>query len=319
MNNTSESHNSKNKISVILPTLNEFDNIKPMYKALIVELKKLNFEYEIIFVDDRSQDGTINQIKLLSTKDENVKYLLMSKRFGDQVCLMAGLDYCSGDIVIIMDADLQQPPKYIPQMVSKWNEGADVVIMQRERAGHKSILKKTLEVSFYKLLNWISEEKIYYRFSGFSLFDKKVVSSLREFREYEPFLRGLFSLVGYNHTTLTYKEDERKNGKTKYGFIRQASLALVGITSFSNKLLYVSLYVGLISVVSSFIYAFYIIINKIIFNNISIDGWTSVVILIIFFGGIQLITVGILGIYVGKTFIEAKKRPRYLVDEFGGF
>lgn len=319
MSDTPKKHNAKKKISIILPTLNEFNNIKPMYKALVVELKKLDFEYEIIFVDDRSQDGTINQIKRLSTKDDNIKYLVMSKRFGDQICLMAGLDYSSGDVVIIMDADLQQPPKYIPQMVSKWNEGADVVIMQRERAGHSSILKKIFEILFYKFINWVSDENIYYRFSGFSLFDKKVVSSLRKFREYEPFLRGFVSLVGYNHTTLTYKEEKRKTGKTKYGFIKQASLALVGITSFSNKLLYVSLYIGLISVVSSFIYALYILVNKIFFNSIPIDGWTSVIILIIFFGGLQLITIGVLGIYIGKTFIEAKKRPRYLVDELGGF
>ena len=236
-----QNHIGKKKISVVLPTLDEYDNVKLMYDALMIEFKHLNFSYEIIFIDDNSKDGTIEQIKALSSKDKNVKYLFMSKRFGDQICLMAGLDYASGDAVIIMDSDLQHPPNYIPEMVTKWLEGTDVVVMQREQAGHTSWFKKVFEILFYKFLNWISDEHIYYRFSGFSLFDKKVVASIRRFKEYEPFLRGFISLVGYNHTILTYKEDERKTGKTKYSFIRQASLALVGITSFSNKLLHFSL------------------------------------------------------------------------------
>ena len=309
---------SRKMISIILPTLNEFENVLPMYKALIIQLKSLEVDYEIIFIDDNSQDGTIDRVKELSSKDKNVKFLLMSKRFGDQICLMAGLDYASGDVAIVMDSDLQHPPRYIPEMVSKWTEGADIVIMQRESAGHSSWLKKTLEVMFYKFLNWISDENIYYRFSGFSLLDKKVISSIKKYQEYEPFLRGIISLVGFKHTILTYVEDERKSGETKYSLIKQARLALVGITSFSNKLLYLSLYIGLASVISSFSYAMFVLINKVLFNGTVIDGWTSIVLLIIFFGGVQLITVGILGIYVGKSFIESKRRPRYIVNEFGG-
>ena len=311
--------NYNKKISVILPTLNEFENVKPMYAALMTQLKNLDFIYEIIFIDDNSQDGTIDQIKDLSMMDENVKYLHMSKRFGDQVCLMAGLDYATGDIVIIMDSDLQHPPKYIPEMISEWRKGFDMVVMQRQNAGHKSWLKKIFEILFYKFLNLMSDQHIFFRFSGFSLFDKKVVQSLRKYKEFEPFLRGFVSLVGYNHTILSYKEDVRKTGKTKYGFIKQVNLALVGITSFSNKLLHISLYIGLLSVLCTLIYATYIIFNKIVFNNILIDGWSSIILLIIFFGGVQLITIGILGIYVGKNFIETKKRPRYFINEEGGF
>ncbi len=315
---TMRSDTEKKKISVILPTLNECDNVQLMYDALMIEFRASSMDYEIIFVDDNSSDGTIDRVRALSSMDDNVKYLLMSKRFGDQVCLMAGLDYASGDAAIIMDSDLQHPPKYIPEMVSKWREGADVVVMQRESAGHSSWLKETMEVAFYKVLNWISDENIYFRFSGFSLLDKKVVTSIKTFQEYEPFLRGIISLVGYNHATLAYIEDERRAGKTKYSLIKQVGLALIGITSFSNRPLYLSLYTGLISVMSAFIYAVFILINKMLFVNTVIEGWTSVVLLVIFFGGIQLITVGILGIYVGKNFIESKRRPRYIVNEFGG-
>ena len=311
-------YNDKNKISVVLPTLNEFDNINPMYDALMIEFKALDLDYEIIFVDDDSSDGTIDRIRKLSSLDPNVKYLLMSKRFGDQVCLMAGLDYASGDAVIVMDSDLQHPPKYIPEMILRWRKGVDVVIMQRESAGHSSWYKKVMEVLFYKVLNWISDVNIYFRFSGFSLLDKKVVSSINNFQEHEPFLRGIISLVGYQHEIINYAEDLRKAGKTKYGLIRQISLAINGITSFSNRPLLLSLYGGIIAVMITFIYAAFILINKMLYSDTVIEGWTSVVLLVIFFGGIQLITVGILGIYVGKNFIESKRRPRYIVNEFGG-
>ena len=311
-------YNDKNKISVVLPTLNEFDNINPMYDALMIEFKALDLDYEIIFVDDDSSDGTIDRIRKLSSLDPNVKYLLMSKRFGAQVCLMAGLDYASGDAVIVMDSDLQHPPKYIPEMILRWRKGVDVVIMQRESAGHSSWYKKVMEVLFYKVLNWISDVNIYFRFSGFSLLDKKVVSSINNFQEHEPFLRGIISLVGYQHEIINYAEDLRKAGKTKYGLIRQISLAINGITSFSNRPLLLSLYGGIIAVMITFIYAAFILINKMLYSDTVIEGWTSVVLLVIFFGGIQLITVGILGIYVGKNFIESKRRPRYIVNEFGG-
>jgi len=308
----------KKKISIILPTLNEFDNIQRMYDALMIEFRVLKLDYEVIFVDDNSSDGTIDKLRELSSIDQNVKYLLMSKRFGDQACLMAGIDYASGDAVIVMDSDLQHPPKYIPKMVSTWNDGADVVVMQRESAGHSKWFKQITEVLFYRVLNWLSDENIYFRFSGFSLLDKKVVSSIKKFQEYDPFLRGIISLVGYNHEIVNYIEGERQAGKTKYGFTKQVSLALSGITSFSNRPLYLSLYLGLISVVSTSSYGVFILINKILFADTVVDGWTSMVLLLIFFGGVQLITVGILGIYIGKNFIESKKRPRYIINEFGG-
>jgi polyisoprenyl-phosphate glycosyltransferase len=307
------------KISVILPTLNEFNNIQLIYDELLLELTKLDLLFEIIFIDDNSSDGTIDKIKSLSLSDENVKYLIMSKRFGDQKCLMAGIDFCTGDAAIIMDSDLQHPPKYIPEMIDCWMNGADVVIMQRKKAGHKLFFKKISELFFYRALNWLSNEKIYLRFSGFSLIDKKVLDQVKNFKEYEPFLRGILSLVGFKHTLLEYLEDERVNGQTKYSFFKQISLALVGVTSFSVRPLYLSLVVGVIALLSSFTYGLFILINKLIYSNNIIEGWTSVVLLVIFFGGLQLITIGILGIYIGKNFTESKNRPRYIVNESKGF
>lgn len=303
------------KISVVLPTLNEVENIELIYNELINQFNNLQLDYEIIFVDDNSSDGTIAKIKALSLSDKNVKYLIMSKRFGDQACLVAGLECSSGEATIIMDSDLQHPPKYIPEMIESWENGADVVIMQREKAGHKKFLKTFMEIMFYKVLSWLSEEKIYLRFSGFSLIDNKVISHIKKFNEYEPFLRGIISLVGFKHSILNYIEDERKNGSTKYSYFNQAKLGLVGITSFSIRPLYLSLFAGFMSVSISFFYGIYILLSKLYFNGVETEGWTSVVLLVIFFGGIQLITVGILGIYVGKNFIESKRRPRYIVNE----
>lgn len=311
--------NKEETISFILPTLNECNNIPLIYSELVSVVKSLNLNYEIIFVDDNSTDGSIEKIKELSILDHNVKYLIMSKRFGDQACLMAGLDNCEGDAAVILDADLQHPTKYIVDMYESWKDGNDVVIMKREIEGHRNITKKFFEILFYKILNWLSDEKIYFRFSGFSLMDKKVINQLKSFKEYEPFLRGIISLVGFKHSVLNYVEGERKNGETKYNLFRQFSLALVGITSFSNRPLFLSLYFGIVAVLMTFLFATYILINKLFFAGYMIEGWASVMLIIIFFGGIQLITIGILGIYVGKNFIETKKRPRYIVNEFGGF
>ena len=305
------------KLSIILPTYNEKENVAEMYSRLKNIIDQLNINYEIIFVDDNSPDGTIEIIKRLRKKDENVKYILMLRRFGDQISLMAGLDYASGDIVITMDSDLQHPPKYIHQMIKKWKEGFDVVIMKREEEGHKNFFKKWTEIIFYKLLDKLSQTPIYYRFSGFALMDKKAVNALRQFRERAPFVRGLIALVGFNPTEIYYKEEERTFGRSKYSFCNMLKLAIKGITSFSNTPLYFSIYLGLIAVFISLIYAIYVIIEKLFFHGGAPD-WVSLIIIVIFLGGVNLISIGVLGVYIGKIFIESRKRPNYLIAESEG-
>ena len=314
MRNTIE----KKKLSIILPTYNEKENIVNLYSRLKSTIDHINIDYEIIFVDDNSPDGTIEVIKKLRIKDNNVKYILMSRRYGDQISLMAGIDFANGDIVITMDSDLQHPPEYIPQMIDQWKEGAEIVIMKREKEGHKNFIKKWSEILFYKILGKISDTNIYYRFAGFALMDKKVVENLRKYKESEPFFRGLISLVGFKHTELYYKEEERDFGKSKYHSLDMIRLAITGITSFSEVPLYFSFYMGLIVMCSSFIYILKILIQFFVFQIDFPQGWSSTIVVVVFFGGIQLFFIGLLGIYVSKIFIETKKRPNYIIAESSG-
>ena len=199
-------------------------------------------DYEIIFVDDDSPDGTIDIVKQLHSSDSNVKYILMSNRFGEQKCLMAGLDYADGDAIITMDADLEHPPNYILQMVSEWENGSEIVVMKRSTTSHNKLFKKWTEKLFYKLLNKISDQKVIYRFSGFALMDKKVVKTLRRYKENDPFLRGLISLVGFRRTELFYNEDKRVAGEAKYFILNMIRLGISGITSSKYPSIYFFLF-----------------------------------------------------------------------------
>lgn len=306
------------KLSIILPTYNERENVFEIYNQILCNIQQLNIDYEIIFVDDNSPDGTIGLIKQLREKDANVKYLLMSRRFGDQVSLMAGLNHANGDMAIIMDSDSQHPPRYVPRMIDKWKDGFDIVIMKREVAGHQSFFKKWTEIYFYKLLRKLSRTPIYYRFSGFALMDIKVVKALREFRERDPFFRGLVGLVGFNKTELYYKEQEREFGESKYHLFDMISLAITGITSFSDTPLYLSFYVGLSAVLISLLYAAYVVLST-VFLDSSVPGWASTILVVIFVGGVQLISTGVLGVFLSKVFVETKRRPSYILAESEGF
>ncbi len=306
------------KLSIILPTYNERGNVIEMYSRLKKMIDQLRISYEIIFVDDNSPDRTIEVIRELREKDSNVKYILMSRRFGDQISIMAGLKHVEGEAIIIMDSDLQHPPEYIPQMINNWNKGFDIVIMKRNKVGHRDYFKIITELLFYKFINIISKTEIFYRFSGFALLDKKVVKELTKFKESDPFVRGMISLVGFNKTELYYDEEKRSVGKSKYKFIDMIRLSITGITSFSEKPLYWSLYIGLFSIIFSLIYAIKILIEVLFLENNIVQGWLSTILLVIFFGGVQLFSLGLLGIYIGKIFIETKKRPNYIIAESGG-
>lgn len=304
-------------ISVILPTFNERENVVEMHRRLKEVIDPTGMDYEILFVDDNSPDGTIEEVKNLMKSDSRVKYVLMSTRFGDQSSLMAGLDYAEGNVVITMDADLQHPPERISEMLEKWKDGFDIVIMKRQDSLQGGLLKKWSEVAFYRILARLSKTPIHYRFSGFALIDRKVVLALRRYREADPFFRGLVGLVGFNKTELHYLEGERKYGRTKYRFLEMLRLATSGVTSFSDMPLYLSFYMGLIAVAVSLLYSIYVICSTLFFGSV-VPGWASLVLTVIFIGGTQLVSIGILGIYISKIFIASKGRPRYIVAETGG-
>ena len=308
-------NNTKKKIiSVILPILNEEQVILDFINELVKIIKKENFKYEILAIDDNSVDNTFEILKKLNSKNKNIKIIQMSKRFGDQSCIMAGFKYCKGDCAIVMDSDFQHPPKYLPKMIQSWLEGNQTILMIRKEQGHDNFFKKYSEIYFYKFLSFLSNTTIYNRFSGFCLIDRKVIEALNNHLESSPFVRGLISSLGFKIKTLKYVESVRLRGETKYNLSKMFNLAMDGIFNFSYKPLYLSLYIGLIIVFSTFLYGL-IILTQYFFFELKTDGWASLMLAIIFFGGCQLIFIGIQGIYISRIFQQVKKRPNYIIKD----
>lgn len=300
------------KVSVLIPIKNEEGNVSRLVTTLLAVLENSN--YEIIFIDDGSTDNTLHHLKSLHTQNEKIHYLSFSRNFGHQSALRAGYHYASGDCVICMDGDLQHPPQLIPQMVEKWREGYDIVNTIRKDGATTGFIKKLTSSFFYTLMNRLSDIKIEKGSADFRLVDKHIVEVIRNFQESPIFFRGIISWLGFKQYAIEYIPDERTWGKTKYSFTRMLKFAVSGITSFSIKPLRLSAFTGLVVALFAFLYGLYAIYMK-IFQNNTIPGWTSTLIVISFIGGIQLIMIGILGEYIGKLFIESKRRPDYIIRE----
>lgn len=301
------------KISVVVPVYNEEENIHTLYEKLREVLSKRD-NYEIIFVDDGSTDSTLSTIEKLNKKDAEVKYLSFSRNFGHQIALKAGLDHTSGDCVITMDGDLQHPPEYILPMLKKWEEGYEAVYSIRSEDSHASFFKKATSNFFYKLINVLSDVYIPPGGADFRLLDKKIVDLIKNMNEPSFFLRGIVPWLGFNQTSIAYKVGKRSAGLTKYSARRMFLLALDGITSFSIKPLRIATFIGFVLAILSALYGIYAIVIRVVYQ-IGIPGWASIVTTIVFMGGIQLMMLGVIGEYLGKLFIESKKRPLYLIKK----
>jgi dolichol-phosphate mannosyltransferase len=303
------------KISVVVPTFNEEGNIDVLYTQLSEIFTQCSISnFEIIYVNDGSYDDSLNKIKALRLTDDRVKYISFSRNFGHQNALKAGLDNAQGDAVISMDADLQHPPALIPEMIRLWQEGNEVVYSIRKDGKELSIFKKTTSKLFYKLVNYLSDTKLEEGTADFRLIDKKVVKALKSFNENNLFYRGIIPTLGFKQIGLPYKPQERFSGTTKYSFSKMLKFALTGITSSSAKPLYFSIYLGLFFAAIAFLYGVYAIYIS-IFTNDAVLGWTSLIASILFIGGLQLIMMGIVGVYLGKLFTQSKNRPNYIIDE----
>jgi dolichol-phosphate mannosyltransferase len=305
-------------ISIVIPVFNEEDCIELLYLQLVSVLSEIEMDYEIIFVDDGSTDDSVNLIKALNQSNHNVKLVQFSRNFGHQIALTAGLDYARGQVVVVMDADLQHPPEFIPEMLKKWREGFDIVYTVRQDTEDASLLKRVTANCFYILFNKLAHINMPSNSADFRLMDRKVVNSFKQIRERTRFMRGLTSWIGFNTTGIEYIAKPRAAGETKYSIKKMIKFAIEGITSFSTVPLYFSIYLGFLFSGLGFFYSLYVIYIR-IFSNIAIPGWSSTIMLTTIIGGIQLITLGMIGVYIGKIFDEVKQRPLYLVQTLLGF
>lgn len=301
-------------ISVVIPAFNEETNIKILAEKVVEQLKAFKDDYEIIFVDDGSSDGTTDKVKELREQDSHIKLIALSRNFGHQKALKAGIDYATGDCVICMDADMQHPPEFIPQLIEKWREGYEVVYTIRKETKGAGIFKKITSKFFYWLINKLTEVDIKEGAADFRLMDKKVVDELKRINENFLFIRGLVSWIGFKQIGIDYIAAPRYSGVSKYSVRKMLKFAWDGITSFSILPLHFAVNAGAIISALSFLYAVYVLAIK-LFTDKAVPGWTSLLISVLFLGGIQLLCIGIVGEYLGKMFVESKRRQVYIVKE----
>jgi glycosyltransferase involved in cell wall biosynthesis len=300
-------------LSVVIPAFNESENIHHMLDVLENELVKYD-NYEVIIVDDGSSDNSLEVIKEQHRLNNRFNYISLSRNFGHQFALKAGLDNSKGDCVISMDGDLQHPPELIHQMIDLWLAGNDVVYTIREDGDDVTNFKKRTASFFYFLVNKIADVKITKGAADFRLLDRKVVNIISSINDAHLFLRGVIPWIGFKQVPVKYKANKRFAGESKYTFFKMFKFATNGITSFSVKPLQLSIYCGFIISSLAFVYGIYAIFIS-LFTNIVISGWTSMIASVLFLGGIQLIFAGIIGEYIGRIFIQTKNRPNYIVKE----
>lgn len=300
-------------ISIIIPVFNEKDNIHPLLDVLLPIAE--NYAHEIIFVNDGSRDGTDKIIRNIASQNKQIKLISFNRNFGHQIALMAGYSFAKGDAVISMDADLQDPPSAIPEMIEKWQNGAKIVYAKRKRRDVDSVFKKKTAAFFYQCINMLSDIKIPENVGDFRLLDRDAVDYLKKLPEHSPFLRGLVAWGGYKEDYVYFDREERHSGKTHYSISKMINFALDGITSFSVKPLRLATYMGFSAGSFGFLGIMYAIIGKFFLPIPWVTGWTGIFVGIMFIGGVQLITIGIIGEYISKIYLEILKRPHYLLKE----
>ena len=301
-------------ISVIIPVYNEEDNVQHLYQRLSSVMQELKVSYELIFVNDGSRDNSLALIKLLAKKHTEVKFIDFSRNFGHQVAVTAGLDKTIGNSVVIIDADLQDPPELIGEMYQKWKEGYEVIYAKRKTREGESFLKLWTAKLFYRILGKLTSISIPVDTGDFRLIDKKIVEVLREMPEKNKFLRGQISWIGFNQTFVSYERQKRQSGETGYTYRKMLNFALDGITAFSDVPLKIVTYFGFIVSIFSFFVAIYALYSKFILEDY-VQGWTSLIITILFLGGIQMIAIGIIGEYLSRMNHNIRNRPLYIIRE----
>lgn len=306
---------NKNKlISIIVPVFNEIEVIDAFYGRMKKVVDSIDFiQYELIFVDDGSKDGSYKKLTDIAESDHNVKIIKFSRNFGHQIAITAGIDISKGDAVVVIDSDLQDPPEVIKEFIKKWKEGYDVVYGVRKKRKGESRLKLATAAIFYRLLKTLIKIDIPLDTGDFRLMSRRVVEKFINLREKDRFVRGLISWIGFNQTGVYYERDERYAGETKYPYSKMIKFALDGITSFSSVPLRLATWLGYITSFLAFLYLSSVFIQKVL--GYTVQGWATIMVGMLFLGGVQLICLGIIGEYIGRIFNETKQRPMYVVEE----
>lgn len=306
------------KVTIIVPAYNEEESLPFLYERLekLMDANK-NYEFEILFVNDGSKDKTIDLIKEYREKDKRINYVDFARNFGKEIAMIAGLDYATGDCVIFIDADLQDPPELIPEMIKYWEEGYDDVYAQRKSRKGETWLKKFTSKMYYRVLQSLTKVPIQKDTGDFRLLDRRCVNALRKMRETGRNSKSMFSWIGYKKKAIFYDRDPRIAGSTKWNYAKLINLAIDGITSFTTSPLRISTYLAIPTFLALLIYFIYVIV-KCIRLNVAIQAFQAIILLILFFSGIQILLFGIVGEYLGRIFNESKHRPLYLVNEYNG-
>ncbi len=304
------------KISIIIPSYNEEESITKLYKRLDDVTKKMvQYEFEILFINDGSKDKTLKIIKMLRNEDKRVCYVDFSRNFGKEIAMIAGLDYATGDCVVFMDADLQDPPELIPEFIKYWEEGYDDVYGKRRSRKGESFFKKFTSKMYYKILQKTTKIEIQKDTGDFRLLDRRCVNALKKLRESQRNTKSMFSWIGYNKKEVLYDRPPRVAGKTKWNYGKLIDLALDGITSFTTSPLRLSTFISIPTFIILFAYFIYVIAKCFVVNE-PIQAYQAIILLILFFSGVQILLFGIVGEYLGRIFKETKNRPLYLVNEY---
>lgn len=303
------------KISVIIPCYNEQDNIGPLYNALkrIMDDNR-DYSWSVLLINDGSIDNTLYEIKKIRETDKRIGYIDLSRNFGKENAMLAGFDNINGDCAIIMDADMQHPPHIIPEMIKLWEDGVQDVYAERESRGKESFLRKIMSLLYYKILEQTARMDVLPNVGDFRLLDKKCIESVKRLRETQRYTKGLFCWIGFKKGKVTFRQGDRTEGKSSFNYFKLFNLAIEGITSYTTSPLRISTIMGIIVSFFTIIYMIYVFIKTILIGE-PVQGFPTIIIIVLFLGGVQLLSLGIIGEYLGRIFYETKNRPVYLIAE----
>jgi len=306
-------------ISILIPAYNEEEVLRHLYERLgkLAESTP-HYDFEFLFVNDGSRDKTLEIIESYAEKDKRIAYINLSRNFGKEIAMIAGLDYVTGDATVIIDADLQDPPELIPKMIKYWEDGYDDIYARRNSRAGETWFKKITSETFYKVLQKSTNVPIQQDTGDFRLLDRRCVEALKKFRESQRYTKGMFSWIGYNKKEILYDRDPRAAGETKWNYLKLINLAIDGITSFTTAPLRIASVLGMTVSFAAFIYIIYLVVRTIASGGSDLAGYPSMMAVILFLGGVQLLSLGVIGEYVGRIFNETKQRPLYFIETYHG-